>query len=69
MDDRETVKVFFKSWIKFYEKRKDKWADALKKRFLLRRLRLNRLYQAWRKRTKILKIKRIKIEIIRNKNN
>lgn len=59
-EERQLVRGFFEQWLQYYADRKARWRSLMKKRLILRRLKLNKLFLAWKKESRVLKLERFK---------
>lgn len=61
---RTALNKYFTSWIDHHRKQKDKWGELVKYRYLIGRMKLNKVFWAWKIKVRQAKVQRLKQSII-----
>ena len=61
---RTALNRYFTGWLEHHSKQKEKWSSLIKYRYLLSRMRLNKMFWAWKLQVRQRKVNRLKSSII-----
>jgi hypothetical protein len=61
---RTALNRYFTGWIEHHAKQKEKWSSLIKYRYLLSRMRLNKMFWSWKLQVRQKKVNRLKSSII-----
>ena len=61
---RTALNRYFTGWIEHHAQQKEKWSSLIKYRYLLSRMRLNKMFWAWKLQVRQKKVNRLKSSII-----
>jgi hypothetical protein len=61
---RTAMNRYFSSWLDHHQTQKEKWARLVRYRYLLSRMRLNKLFWAWKLQIRQRKVNKLKASIV-----
>jgi hypothetical protein len=64
---RSALNRYFTGWIDHHQKRKEKWSALIKYRYLVSRMRLNKMFWGWKLWLRQSKVNRLKSAILEHK--
>jgi len=61
---RRAMNAYFSGWLEHHQQQKQKWGSLVKYRYLLGRMKLNKVFWAWKIKVRERKVQRLKASII-----
>lgn len=61
---RTALNRYFSSWLDHHQTKKDKWGQLIKYKYLLSRMKVNKLFWAWKLQIRQIKVNKLKSSIV-----